>query len=95
MQVTDFAPLATATSSNQVQAAGNLIERLKEILRSTLNALPPKAEILKIVGNAYDNYVAPLDIPGVPSLLEPWADQALKAIVLQLASAAYDEIASL
>jgi hypothetical protein len=95
VQVTDFAPFATAASTNQIVAAGNLIERLKEILRSTLNALPPKADIMRIVGEAYDKYVAPLDLPGVPSLLEPWADQALKAIVLQLASAAYDQIAAL
>ncbi len=94
MKVEDFQPaMAGPLSVNQLTQAGALIERLKEILRTSIQ-LPPKQEVLKIVADAYDTYVAPLDIPGVPEILEPWADSTLKAIVLASAGQIYDKIAA-
>lgn len=81
-------------NGNQVAAAGALVERFREWIRGLDIALPPKADLLKQVAEAYDAYVAPIDIPGVPNLVEPWLDSALKAIVLQQVSRIYDNIAA-
>ncbi len=84
----------SALSKNQVQAGGMLLEKIREFLSTLKIALPPKNEFMKIVGDAYDLYVAPIDIPGVPNLVEPWVDNALKAILLQQASRLYDQFAA-
>lgn len=80
--------------NNQVAAGGALIDRIKDVLSSISIPLPPKADFLKTVAEAYDTYVAPIDIPGIPNMVEPWVDSALKSIVLQQASRIYDNFAA-
>lgn len=80
--------------NNQVRAGGALLDKIRDFLKSISGALPPKEDFLKVVSQAYDTYVAPIDIPGVPNLVEPWVDSALKAIVLQQAGRLYDKIAT-
>lgn len=75
---------------SQLAAAGSLLEKVKKFLEQTRVSLPPKDQFLKIVADAYDTYVAPIDIPGVPNIVEPWVDNALRAIVLQQSSMIYD-----
>jgi hypothetical protein len=89
-----FAIDSSEHGNNQVRAGGALLDKIRDWLKSISGALPQKEEFLKIVGQAYDQYVAPLDLPGVPNLVEPWVDSALKAIVLQQASRLYDRIAT-
>jgi hypothetical protein len=80
--------------NSQLAAAGSLIEKIKKFLEQTRIALPPKDQFLKTVADAYDTYVAPIDIPGVPNIVEPWVDNALRAIVLQQSSSLYDYFAT-
>ena len=91
MQVDDLK--FDSISSNQIATGGALLERIKEFLSGLTIPLPPRDEFLRIVGEAYDIYVAPVDIPGVPNMLEPWVDSALKAILLQQAAGIYDMLA--
>lgn len=93
MQVSSF-ELSSSFGSNQVAAGGALIDRIKEVLSSLTIPLPPKDEFQRMVADAYDKYVAPIDIPGIPNLVEPWVDSALKSIVLQQASRIYDNFAT-
>ena len=93
MPVNTFA-LTSNFNGNQVAASGALIERFREWIRGLNVPLPPKADLLKQIAEAYDDYVAPIDIPGVPNLVEPWLDSALKAIVLQQVSRIYDNFAA-
>ncbi len=93
MQASSF-ELDGSFGRNQVAAGGALIDRIRDALSSLTTSLPPKDEFLRIVAEAYDKYVAPIDIPGVPNLVEPWVDSALKAIVLQQVSRIYDNFAA-
>lgn len=92
--VQTFALESSDHGGNQLRAGGALLDRIREWLNGLDIALPPKPEFLRIVGEAYDKYVAPIDIPGVPNLVEPWVDSALKAIVMNQASRLYDAIAA-
>lgn len=94
LAVTSFSIDSADHGGNQVRAGGALLDKIREWLKSVSGALPPKDEFLKFVGAAYDTYVAPIDIPGVPNMVEPWVDSALKAIVLQQAGRLYDRIAT-
>jgi hypothetical protein len=94
MVIEDLKVELQASKSNQVLAGGVFLERIKEFLSTLKIPLPPKNEFLKIVGDAYDTYIAPIDIPGVPNMIEPWVDNALKAIILQQASRLYDQFAA-
>lgn len=80
-------------SGNQVAAAGDLIERIREFLKSLGGSLPAKQDFLKIVREAYEKYVAPIDLPGVPNLFEPTVDRLLGEVVVQMASRLYDYFA--
>ena len=93
MPVNTFA-LHSTYNGNQVAAGADLIEKVREWIRGLNMPLPTKADLLKQVAEAYDAYVAPIDIPGVPYLVEPWLDSALKAIVLQQVSRIYDSFAA-
>lgn len=79
---------------NQLAAAGALLDKLKEALSQLNIPLPPKDQVLAMVSEAYDAYVAPIDLPGVPNIVEPWVDSAIKAVVLQMAGRIYDKVAS-
>ena len=91
--VSTFALESSQHGGNQVRAGGALLDKIREWLRGLDIALPPKDEFLKTVGEAYDTYVKPIDIPGVPNIVEPWVDSALKAIVLTQAGKLYDSFA--
>lgn len=75
--------------TNQVLAGGKLINKIEELLIGSVT-LPPKDEFLKIVGDAYDKYVAPIDLPGFGPLTEPAADAALKYVTVAVAGRLYD-----
>lgn len=92
MQMADL-ELEHNYSGNQLSAGGALFERIKRALNIATN-LPPKAEVMAMVGQAYDAHVAPIDIPYVPNAIEPWVDSALKAIVLAQVSRFYDKLAA-
>jgi len=91
--VQTFALESSQYGGNQLRAGGALLDKIREWIKSLDIALPPKDEFLKTVAAAYDQYVAPIDIPGVPNVVEPWVDSALKAIVLRQASSLYDKFA--
>lgn len=78
---------------NQLAAGGALIDKIRDVLSTLSIALPPKEDFLAQVGNAYDAYVKPIDLPYVPNFVEPWVDSVLKGVVLQQASGIYDQLA--
>ena len=79
---------------NQFLAAGSLLEKVKEWLKSVAGPLPTKEIVLKVVGEAYDAFVAPIDIPGIPNLIEPRIDAMLRVAVLVAVGKLYDQFAS-
>ena len=81
-----------AGDNNQVAAGGRLLDLVKDLLAQLGDSLPPKDEFLKIVADAYDNYVAPIDIPQIPNVIEAWVDQMLKAVILKQAERIYDNL---
>lgn len=50
--------------------------------------LPPKEDVLVIVSDLYDKFVAPIDLPGPDSLLDP----LLKQLCLKGVSRMYDQL---
>lgn len=70
---------------NPLQLGGKFAEIIKEVLSNfDLNGVS-KEEVLKLVGDAYDTYIAPIDIPYVPESIEAMVvDPALKSMSLRI-----------
>lgn len=64
------------------------LDKVKDAIRNVdLNTIP-REEFLKLVGEAYDKYVLPLDLPGPDPLLDP----LLKQMCLVAAGRLYDKV---
>lgn len=72
-----------------------LLREIRSQLQKQIDNLPSKQVVLDAAAAAYDRYIKPLDIPGVPPLIEPWVDNMLKSIFLRLVAAAYDQLQAL
>lgn len=71
---------------NRLGLIDALLNRL-DFLRGFLANLDEQTTI-ELIAKLYDQYIAPLDIPGVPNLIiEPQLDAAIKSVVLNLAEA--------
>ncbi len=91
-QLTFEMPSASAqTPRNHFDAAGKLLDVIKGKLGAMVT-LPPKETVLKAAADAYDKYVAPIDIPYVPNLIEPLVDEQLKQIFLTSVGRVYDAL---
>ncbi len=73
--------LATKKGVNQTTA---IAEVLRFLATMTGKADMNKQEVLLIIGRLYDQYIAPLDIPGVPDLFEPKLDSMIKSFCISL-----------
>jgi hypothetical protein len=80
--------------SNQISAGGALLDQVLEFLKGLNVSLPDKDTFLKMVGEAYDVYVAPIDMPGIPNWIEPAVDRTLRGIILTQAGKIYDKFAA-
>lgn len=68
---------------------GDLLERLIVIVKQLISQLDlrnltpeQKQAILTAIEVGYKTYIAPLDIPYVPNIVEPWLDEiVLKALL--------------
>lgn len=78
---------------NQISAAGSLIDQVKKWLEGIVGPMPSKADVLSMAGAAYDQFVAPIDLPGVPNLIEPRIDAMLRVVVLVAVGKIYDQLA--
>lgn len=56
---------------------------------------PKKEIVLTALAQFYDTVVAPIDIAGIPNLIEGPVDAALRSVVLNLASAWIDAIVNI
>lgn len=72
--------------------ADKLLREVRVQLQKQIDNLPSKQVVLDAAAAAYDKYITPIDIPGVPPLIEPWVDQMLKGVFLRLVAAAYDQL---
>jgi hypothetical protein len=78
-----------------VVTANGLVDRLIRRVREQLdamNVLPSKEVVLAAASKAYDDYVAPFDIPMVPNFIEPYVDAQLKSIFMSTVDRLYDAI---
>lgn len=73
--------LATKKGVSQTTA---IAEVLRFLSTMTGKADMDKQEVLSIIGRLYDQYIAPLDIPGVPDLFESKIDSLIKSYVISL-----------
>lgn len=70
-----------------------LIGRIKEQLLS-LDLLPSKDVVLAACSKAFDDYVAPFDIPLIPNFIEPYVDAQLKSVFMATADRLYDAVSA-
>ena len=84
----------TAARSGGVLTRFGLIDMLLQrldFLRALIAGLD-KESVLELISKLYDEYIAPLDIPGVPNfIVEPQIDAAIKAVVLAIVSQVIDK----
>lgn len=84
--------LRMTNSANPYQQMNSLLDSIRAQLQALIDGLPSKDVVLKKASEAFDQYIAPLDIPGVPNIVEPVVDKMLKEMFLQLVSALYDQL---
>jgi hypothetical protein len=65
-----------------------VVERFTEIA----NGPDKKQAVLEALDHFYDDVIKPLDLQGVPNLIEPIVDSAIKQLVLTIASASIDTL---
>lgn len=82
-----------AAGGNPFRLTGQLAEQIKQKLLSAIE-LPPREKVLAEAAAAYEKYVAPLDIPFVPNLVEPLVDARLQALFVESVGRMYDAIAA-
>jgi hypothetical protein len=68
-----------------------LIRRVKDQL-SVIDIMPSKEVVLAAASKAFDDYVAPFDIPLVPNFMEPYIDAHLKSVFMGTVDRLYDAI---
>ncbi len=81
--------LATKKGVSQTTA---IAEVLRFLSTMTGKADMDKQEVLSIIGRLYDQYIAPLDIPGVPDLIEAKIDSLIKSYVISLVDNFLDDM---
>lgn len=64
------------------------MERVKEAIKNSDLSKVSKEDFLKMVLDAYDNFILPIDLPGPDVVLDP----LLKSICLNQASKLYDKV---
>ena len=77
-----------------ITANKSFLDRVRELLLSMRLTLPPKETVLKIVGDLYDKYVASINIPQIPDIIEGWFDTKAKEVMLFFVGRFYDRVAS-
>jgi hypothetical protein len=81
--------VAQADSNKNLWKIGEwFMDRVKEAINNSDLSKISKADFLKMVSDAYDKFVAPIDLPGPDVVLDP----LLKSIVLNQASRLYDKL---
>jgi hypothetical protein len=78
-----------------VVTANGLVDRLIRRVKDQLlviDIMPTKEVVLKAASKAFDDYVAPFDIPLVPNFMEPYIDAQLKSIFMGTVDRLYDAI---
>lgn len=71
-------------STKKVSQTTAIAEVLRFLSAMTGKADMDKREVLSIIDRLYDQYIAPLDIPGVPDLFEAKIDSLIKNYVISV-----------
>jgi hypothetical protein len=74
--------------------AGRLLAILKfarGLTDDVIDSMGGNSAVAEYVKSLYVQYVVPLDLPGVPNLLEPMVDEAIKGLIVTLINAVDDE----
>jgi len=82
-----------AAKGNPWQIAGSLFSLAKDKLLEAIT-LPSRDEVLKAAGDAFDKYVAPLDVPFIPNIIEPTFDAMMRKAFIDSVGKLYDVIAA-
>jgi hypothetical protein len=83
LPVTDRSPLAIVS---------RLVEFIVPQLDQLVHALGGIDAVISHVHAAYDRWVTPIDIPGIPNLIEPAVDAAAKNLIGKALRATHDAI---
>lgn len=87
-----FLSALPAAERNPTAIGGKLIEWLVPQLDQWVHQLGGIDAVISVVLAAYDSYVVPLDLPGIPAIAEPMVDAAAKKLIATLLRAAHDRL---
>lgn len=91
MQLEDgVAAFAASAGSTKGSVIGELAKLILDIVEKQAGI--DADEMAAFVGQLYDRYVAPLDLPGVPDAFEMLTDQVLKAALVSLVKKAIQSV---
>lgn len=77
-----------------VQKATASFVQVVQLLKPLASNEEKKAAVLEALGLFYDQVIAPMDIKGIPNLIEGVVDSSLKSLLLLLADSGIDAIVS-
>lgn len=79
--------------SGQVVSTGSVLDRILSAIKSALSgidvSLVPREEVAGVVGEAYDKFILPIDLPGPDMFLDP----LLRQVAVNSALRLYDQLA--
>lgn len=75
-----------------IDAVARLLAFIAENLKSLVDESGGIEKLVQEVETFYRGYIAPLDIPGVPNILEPAVDTALLRIITATVRRLYDAV---
>lgn len=80
-QARDFVDALPASDRSPFILGQRLVAFFVENLDALIHTLGGIDAVIRTAEAAYDAYVAPLDIPGVPNLIEPQVDSAMRLAI--------------
>lgn len=91
-QASEFLAALPAADRNPLTIGGKLVDFLVPQLDEWVHVLGGIDAVIASVHAAYDQFVVPLDLPGIPGLVEPMVDSAAKRLIATLLRAAHDRL---
>lgn len=84
------AAFAASAGSTKGSVIGELARLILDIVEKQAGI--DADEMAEFVGHLYNLYILPLDLPGIPEVIEPMADQVLRAALVSLVKKAIENV---
>jgi hypothetical protein len=95
VQQASATPTLLSRFTGKLQAMLETIGIIRALDPAKIDALGGRDEVKALIGKIYDDYIAPIDLPWVPALIEStMVDPFLRSMLLRIVDEVYDRMGS-